>query len=219
VAIYKRGDVFWYKFRFAGRTIRESAKTGLKTLAKKAEEKRRRELELGFNNLTDERAQRVQRLSSVAESYLCEYVLRHRSKQFARYAIGHITRHLGEKLVVDISDQTVRDYQSSRLKEKAAPKTINEEVGFLLRLLGDKGDAIRLNMRREKTLKLKMRRKAGKAYSKEEKVALLEAAETGDPSTGSKAKSGTRSPFIKPAISLALNAGMRNAEIRTLTWG
>ena len=44
MAIYKRGEVYWYKFRFAGREIRESAKTKLKTLAKKAEEKRKREL-------------------------------------------------------------------------------------------------------------------------------------------------------------------------------
>jgi hypothetical protein len=70
----------------------------------------------------------------------------------------------------DSSVAGVRAYQTNRLKERAAPKTINEEVGFLLRLLGDKGDSIRLKMRREKALKLKVRRKFGKAYSKEEKL-------------------------------------------------
>jgi len=36
-------------------------------------------------------------------------------------------------MAVDVTDKTVRNYQTSRLNEKAAPKTINEEVGFLLR--------------------------------------------------------------------------------------
>ena len=68
MSIYKRGEVYWYKFRFAGREIRESAKTALKTLAKKAEEKRRRELEEGYNDLLDHRDARVQKLSVVADS-------------------------------------------------------------------------------------------------------------------------------------------------------
>jgi len=38
-------------------------------------------------------------------------------------------------MAVDVTDQTVKTYQTTRLKESAAPKTINEEVGFLLRLL------------------------------------------------------------------------------------
>jgi integrase len=222
VAIYKRGEVYWYKFRFVGREIRESAKTKLKTLAKKAEEKRKRELQEGYNDLLDHRDARVQKLSVVAESYLDDYVLRHRSEQFAHYAISHVTRHLGEKLVVDISDKTVRTYQNMPLKEAAAPKTINEEVGFLLRLLGERGDSIRSKMRRDKTLKLKGRPYVGKAYSQDQKDALLRAAQIGYVSSGAKptrTNPGTRSPFIKPALALAFNTAMRHAEIRNLKWG
>jgi hypothetical protein len=76
--------------------------------------------------------------------------------KFAEYAFGNVTRHLGEQMAVEIAEKTVSAYQSDRLKEKAAPKTINEEVGFLLRLLGDGGEAIRGRMRRERTLKLKV---------------------------------------------------------------
>ena len=36
-----------------------------------------------------------------------------------------------------MTDKTVKAYQTMRLKETAAPKTINEEVGFLLRILGE----------------------------------------------------------------------------------
>jgi len=44
MSIFKRGDVYWYHFLFAGRHIQESTKTHSKTLAKAAEQKRRREL-------------------------------------------------------------------------------------------------------------------------------------------------------------------------------
>jgi hypothetical protein len=41
------------------RRVRESAKTTSKTLAKAAEQKRRRALETGFNNLEDAREERA----------------------------------------------------------------------------------------------------------------------------------------------------------------
>jgi hypothetical protein len=43
-------------------------------------------------------------------------------------------------MLVDVDEQTVILYQGQRLKEKAATKTINEEVGFLLRLIGERGE-------------------------------------------------------------------------------
>jgi hypothetical protein len=56
-------------------------------------------------------------------------------------------QHLGDKMVVDVSEATVREYQDRRLQEKAAPKTINEEVGFLLRLLDARGEVIRARLK------------------------------------------------------------------------
>jgi integrase len=222
MSVYKRGDVWWYKFRFANQVVRESSKSPSKTVAREAEQRRRRELEEAYNNLSDRREQRIQTIKQIAADYLEDYELRHRSTVFAEYAIGHLCRFLGSEMQADISDETVKQYQSSRLKEGAAPKTINEEVGFLLRFLRDRGDAIRLKMRREKTLKLRTSQTIGKAYDPEQKAALLKAANIGSVKTGEKASRknpGTRSPFIKPALALAFNAGLRDSEIRHLTWG
>jgi hypothetical protein len=72
----------------------------------------------------------------------------YKSIVFADYAVGNLLRHLGAAMVVDITEQTVITYQTARLKEKAASKTINEEVGFLLRMLGEAGDVIRARLRR-----------------------------------------------------------------------
>ena len=76
-------------------------------------------------------------------------------------------------MTVDVSDSTVKSYQTARLKESAAPKSINEEVGFLLRILGEQGDFIRAEMRRRKTLKLKVGRQIAKAFTREETAAML----------------------------------------------
>jgi len=218
MSVFKRGRTWWYKFRFAQRSIRESAKTKSKTVAKKAEKQRRRELEEGYNNIADNRNERVQSISRVADEYLEDYKLKHRSGAFAEYAIGHVARHLGRRMVVDISDTTVKEYQASRLKEKAAPKSVNEEVGFLLRLLGERGDAIRAKLKRCKALKLKTGPTVGKVFSAEQKNGLLRAAHP-EVVKGIKAQTGTRSPYMLPALHLGFDAGLRDAELRHLTWG
>jgi integrase len=215
MAVYLRGSTWWYKFQFADRLIRESAKTTSKTVARAAERQRRRELEEGYNNIGDRRDERVQALSAVAKAYLDDYKLKHRSRVFAEYAVGHVVRQLGRLLLVDISADTVKQYQIARLKEQASPKTINEEVGFILRLLGERGDAIRAVLRREKNLKLKVRPSNVTVFSKDQKRRLLSEA---IPHTGDAKKTKSRSPYIRPVLQLAFNTGMRNAEIRKLTW-
>jgi|HubBroStandDraft_6_1064221.scaffolds.fasta_scaffold289500_2 integrase len=215
MSVFLRGSTWWYKFQFADRVIRESAKTTSKTVARAAERQRRRELEEGYNNIGDRREERVQTLVVVARAYLDDYKLKHRSGTFAAYAIGHVVRHLGRLLLVDFSTDTVKQYQIARLKEQASPKSINEEVGFLLRLLGERGDAIRAALRREKNLKLRVGSSAGKVFSHDQKARLLSAA-TASPGDATKAKS--RSLYIRPALQLAFNTGMRDAEIKNLTW-
>ena len=207
MAIFPRGKIYWYKFYFAGQLIRESSKSTSKTVAKNAENQRRRELEQGFNNVQTRREIRIRQLRDVAEDYLGDYRLRFRGVTFAEYAIGHVVRHLGEKLLIDIDETTVQAYQTARLKEQASPKSINEEVRFLLTMMGESGDVIRVRLRKKKKLKLPTRRKIGKAYEPEETQRM------GDVSRNS------RSPHIQLALTLALNAGMRDAEIKSLTWG
>jgi integrase len=110
-------------------------------------------------------------------------------------------------MIVDVNEQAVLDYQSARLKQKASPKSINEEVGFLLRILEDQGDALRARLRRRKQLKLQVRETVGRAFSAEEKELLYEQALK------------RRSPGIYPALVLALNCGLRDKELRELQWG
>lgn len=142
----------------------------------------------------------------MADEFFDGYKLRlSDSAVFADYAIGHLKRLLGGKMLVDFSEAVIK-YQNDRLDEDAAPKTINEEVGFLLRILGESGDILRVRLRKKKVLKLKVRKTIGKAYSEKEKARMLEEA------------AKARSPHFYLALTLTLNAGMRDAEIKGLSW-
>jgi integrase len=207
MALFKRGGMWWYKFYFAGQQIRESSKSTSKTVAKNAEQQRRRELEAGFHNIKEVRQQRIRYLRDVVDEYLVGYKLRYRSGTFATYALGHVSRMLGTELVVDIDEAAVLRYQEDRLREKAAPKSINEEVRFLLKMLGDSGEVLRARLRKKKQLKLVVSKRIGKAYDTEETQSLTEQARL------------SRSPHMYPAFMLARNAGLRDTEIKTLTWG
>ncbi len=207
MAPFKRGGVWWYKFYFAGQLIRESSKSTSKTVAKNVEQQRRRELEEGFHNLKEVRQQRIRYLQDVIADYLVGYRVRYRSATFADYALGHVSSKLGGQLVVDIDEAAVLRYQEDRLREKAAPKSINEEVRFLLKMLGDSGEVIRAHLREKKQLKLAVGKRIGKAFDSDETESLTAMAKS------------SRSPHMYAAFMLARNAGLRDSEIKTLTWG
>jgi len=122
------------------------------------------------------------------------------------YALGHVVRHVGKNLVVEITPTVVKRYQTDRLAEKAAPKTINDEVQLLLRLCGDQGDLIRAKLRREKAMKLPLPPSPGRAYTAEEKSRMLDEAKE------------LRSKNIHPALIVDLNCGLRDKELRELRW-
>lgn len=202
---FQTEHIWWYDFSFRNQRIRESTHSRSKTVAKEAELQRRRDLERGIHNITEVQQNRIRALADVAEQFLADYRLRYRGVAFAEDAIGHVVRLLGDQLVVDIDDAAVLQYQTDRLMESAAPKSINEEVRFLITLLGDSGDLIRARLRKKK-LKLPARRKIGKAYEPDETNRMRDYSQQ------------SRSPHMRLALPLAINAGMRDAEIKTLRW-
>ncbi len=59
-------------------------------------ERRRAELEQGFNGIEDTRRERIRTIAEFGASYLTEYESRHpKSATFAVYAVGHIVRLAG----------------------------------------------------------------------------------------------------------------------------
>jgi len=206
MAVYKRGNTWWYSFLFAGRRIQASAKTTSKTVAKLAEKQRRRDLEQNFNGITDNRRERIKTVDEVAATYLEDYALRHPNDRFARYAVGNIVDRLGQTMLPDVTEASITAYQSARLRDNMSPKSINEEVGFLLRLLGDSGELLRARLRKRKRLKLATRDDVGKPWSSDQINRLVAQARK------------RRSRNFYPALRLSLDTGMRLSEIRLLRW-
>src|SRR5215469_14294907 len=123
MSVYKRGNVWWFHFRFAGQEIQESTKSKSKTIARDAERARRRELEQGFNRIDKQRA--AQLFSVAAENWLAvkKAHLAPRSIIIERANLKHLNPFFGKMLICDIRGEDVARYQVVRLQEKAAPKT------------------------------------------------------------------------------------------------
>ena len=81
--------VWYYEFVFAGRLVKESAKTTSKTVAKAAEQTRRRDLEKGFNGLSYGRQDRIRTVGELARTFLADYQVRQpKSATFRGTRIG-----------------------------------------------------------------------------------------------------------------------------------
>lgn len=233
MSVFQVGKYYHYNFILDGRRYKASTGKTSKQAAEKVERNVRMRLESGYSEVVqqEERAQGRKTVQEAADEFLEAYKAKHRAASFAEHALGHVARLLGGKLVLETTPGTVKKYQTDRLNEKAAPKTINEEVAFLLRLCGDQGELIRARLRREKCLKLKTAPSPGKAFSVEEQERMLAVALDSTRAArlacerqarGEKPAKGDKqggSPSIYPALVLALNCGMRDAEIRNLTWG
>jgi integrase len=208
MSVFKNGKFYHYEFQLDGRRHRGSTGTASKPQAIAEERRRRERLEKSYNQVIEEEGREQQRktLQQAVDEFLLDYKLKHESATFAEYALGHVTDHLGGKLVVEITPTVVKRYQTDRLAENAGPKTINDEVLLLLRLCGDQGDLIRAKLRREKAMKLATPPSPGRAYTADEKARMLmEAAKL-------------RSKNMYPALVVDLNCGLRDKELRELRW-
>jgi integrase len=204
VSVYKRGDVWWYKFRFAGQLIRESSKSESKTVAKDAERSRRRELEESFNRIS--RPRTAQFFPMSAESWLKAKIahLSPRSVIIERANLKHINPYFGKMLLCDVAADDIACYQAERLEQGAAPKTINLEVGTLRAIL--RKNRLWASIQPDVRM-LRAREDVGRAISRDEEDALLEACRA------------SRSRSLFPAVLIALNTCMRYSELRLLRWG
>ena len=202
--LYKRGNVWWFKFVFAGRTFRESSKSTSKVVARDAERHRRRELEEGYHGLKKRPPPVL--LSVAAKNWLATKQPTLAPKSYTIECINiakHLNPALGKHLLTDIDADDVAGYQRHRLEQGAAPKTVNLELGTLRAILRRHRlwEQIRPDVRMLATPD-----DQGQALSEQEEEALLHACAV------------SRSRSLLLAVTLALNTGMRASEIRLLRW-
>src|SRR5690349_3706589 len=121
----RTSKVYWMEFRFQGQPIRESTGTRSITLAKKIQDKRRRDLEEGASGI---RKRPQPRLFSVAAKEFLEtkkVALAASSLTIEKTNLNHLNPRFGRLLICDIEPSDVTAYQQKRIEEGAAPGTIN----------------------------------------------------------------------------------------------
>ena len=203
--LYQRGKekTWWYRFRFGGRIVHESAKTQSKTVAREAEKQRRRQLEESWNQIT--RRTLPPTFQKASEDWLAvkTVTLSPRSVAIEEANLRHIRPVLGNQLVNEITAADIAKYQQARLAEGASPKTVNLEVATVRMIL--RRNRLWANLQVDVKM-LPARDDVGQAISHEQEKRLLEEC------------SKSRSRSLNPAVTLALSTAMRYSEIRLLKW-
>jgi hypothetical protein len=106
---------WWYRFRFAGRMIDESAKTQSKTVAREAERQRRRQLEETFNRI--ERRELPPAFAKASEKWLTlkSVTVSPRTVRIQRANLVHLLPNFGKLLMTEITALRIARYQQARL--------------------------------------------------------------------------------------------------------
>jgi integrase len=200
MSLYKRGNVWWFKFRFEGQVIRESANTASKTLARDAERARRRELERVVNGIA--KRERPPLLSVAVQRWLDSRagLAPHTLTNYRLYA-KRLTEHFGERLVSDIDEADIADLIRKRQQAGLKPRWINIELAVLRMVLRHFGvwDSVKGRVR-----PLREPHDVGQAISREDEERILAAIHD------------SRSPALLPLFVLSVDTGLRASELRSL---
>ena len=193
-----------YEFFYQGKRFQGSTGSTSKTVAKEYEKRRKAELERAAAGLpTEQKANRIRRVSEVVKAYLDGYRLTHRpsSIDFASTRLGTVERLLGTTVLSDLTEERIRDYVRQRQADGASGRTINMGLGELSRAIGRTWRELWPRVK-----KLEERKDLGRAISAEEQGRLLDAAAT------------LRSPVVRTAIPLLMLTGLRSGEALSLRW-
>lgn len=205
--LYRRSasGPWWFRFEYLGREHRESTHTKNEQLAGKIERKRRREIEEAAAGIRRAAAPVLFSVAATDWLALKQPTWAEKTHVNATLDVGHLKAHLGKLLLTDIRDKDIADYITARRIQKAADKTIRNELGTLRGILKKhklwaqlKDEGVRLPSARETD--------TGIALDEESEAKLLAAC------------AASRSRSLLPVVMLAFATGMRHDELRLLRW-
>lgn len=141
--VYRRGDssCWWMSYAVNGRRVQESTRSKTKTEAERALRARLTEIDEGrfSRDLANLRFEHL--FDTIEEEYRVEG---RKSISRVRLSFKHLREHIGHLRVVEISTRALREYRRVRIREGAAPATVNQEFAHLRRAM----ELVRQNTRR-----------------------------------------------------------------------
>lgn len=205
MALFRRGEVWWMRFNYQGKQIRRSTEVTDRKLADRIYHKVLGQIAEGkwFEHLPGEE----KTVQELMERYLQEYSLvnkapttHNRDKSLS----AHLTQAFGSFPLTRVRPSVLTEYKNQRRLERAAPKTINDELKLL-------GHAYKLAMMEwewvaenpvQKVSKEKVRNLIERWLTHEEEDRLLAASCT----------------WLREIILFAVHTGLRQSEILNLQW-
>jgi integrase len=192
-------------FTYNGRQIRESTEVSSKSIAEKIYFKTMTQIAEG--KWLEKLPAEEKTFSELIAKYLAEYSATNKAKTTYIRDIGladHLTKFFGTYKLVQISPKLISEYKTKRRLEKAAPKTINNELVLM-------GHCFNLSMKEWEWTK----DNPVSRVSKEKVSNLIERWLTLEEESQLLLPSPE---WLKEIIIFAVNTGLRQSEILNLQW-
>lgn len=199
MALYKRGNVWWYNFEYKGRRYWGSAGPNKKE-AEIVFGKRRVEVREG--RFFDVKKEANTKFDALAEEYLKYSRANKKSHRRDKMSINKLRGSFGGKRLEEITPKLIEKYKLLR-SEQVKPATVNRELACLKHMFTMALKWGEATSNPVKEVKLFREPKGSlRVLSREEEDKLLVAS----------------APHLSPVIIAALNTGMRKGELLSLAW-
>lgn len=206
MSLYKRGQsqVLWYTIYVNGRRIRKSTGTDNKRLAQDIEAKTRTEIREGRFFQKDQGNKKT--FTDMTDRYMQEYAVEKAPKSVLidTVSLKHLLPVFGDEYLSQITPDHIVRYKTQRRRENAAASSINKELAFCkhaFNLAIREWEWVRDNpfskVSMEKLPSLRVRYLTREEFERLHQVC---------------------NDRLKPIVLLAVNTGMRQDEILSLTW-
>jgi integrase len=132
--IYRRGAVYWIRYRHRGKQYRESACSGERAAAVRLLKQRLADVAQGR---PDAAAEERVTFDDLASAYLDERALKGVPAprlQWSRARVAHLGTFFSGVAAVDITTGRMRDFAKKRIADGATPATVNRDLGVLSRM-------------------------------------------------------------------------------------
>jgi len=205
MGLFRRGRVWWMRFKVEGRLERRSTKTTNRKLAQRVFDRVKGELAEGlwFPKLPGE----DKTFSELMAKYMLEYSARNKAPKTHlrdKSLNDHLVGFFGDFTLMEVTPSLIAEYKTKRRKERAAAKTINNELILM-------GHAFNLATKEWQWIK----ENPVKQVSKEKVNNVIERWLTLEEEN----KLLSISPkWLREIIIFAINTGLRQSEILSLQW-